>query len=69
MQLSKDGGRTWGYKRFQTLGSIGETVARLRWRHMGLGRNVVIRFGTTMSSRVHWTNAYGRGEVLETATA
>lgn len=67
MQLSKDGGRTWGYKRFQSLAALGQTVARLRWRHMGMGRNIVIRFGTTMSSRVHWANAYGRGEVLETA--
>jgi hypothetical protein len=64
MQISKDGGRTWGYKRFQTMGDIGETYVRSRWRHMGMGRNIVIRFGTTMSSRVHWMNAYGRGEAL-----
>lgn len=69
MQISKDGGRTWGYKRFQPLAEIGETAARLRWRHMGMGRNIVIRFGTTMSSRVHWMNAFGRGEALEVAQA
>ena len=67
MQISRDGGRTWGYKRFQGLGAIGETVSRLRWRHGGMGRNIVIRFGTTMSSRVHWVAAFGRGEVLEAA--
>jgi len=64
MQISKDGGRTWGYKRFQTMGDIGETNWRARWRHMGMGRNIVIRFATTMSSRVHWVNALGRGEAL-----
>lgn len=64
MQISKDGGRTWGYKRFQTVGDIGQTYWRLRWRHMGMGRNIVIRFATTMSSRVHWVNAFGRGEAL-----
>lgn len=65
MQISKDGGRTWGFKRFQLLGNIGQTYTRLRWRHMGMGRNIVIRFGTTMSSRVHWLSAYGRGEALD----
>jgi Phage stabilisation protein len=65
MQLSKDGGRTWGYKRFHHMGKIGNTKKRLRWRHMGMGRNIVIRFGTTSSSRVHWLDAFGRGEALE----
>lgn len=65
VQVSKDGGRSWGFKRFQRLGDIGQTLVRCRWRRLGLGRNIVLRFFTTMSSRVHWVQAYGRGEALD----
>lgn len=64
LQISRDAGRRFGYRRVKALGSLGETTARARWRHGGAGRDIVLRFGTTMASRVHWKAVNMRGSAL-----
>lgn len=65
LQVSRDGGRKFGYQRLRTLSLTGQTMARSRWRHLGNGRKVVLRVGTTMSNRVHWVGLNMRGEALD----
>lgn len=64
LQVSKNGGRRFGYQRLISIGNIGQTTARVRWRRLGPGRNWVLRVGTSMASRVHWIAAYMDAEVL-----
>jgi hypothetical protein len=62
LEISRDGGRKWGYRRQISLGLLGQTLARARWRRLGTGRDVVLRVATTMQSRVHWVGANLKGE-------
>ncbi len=55
LQISRDGGRNFGYERFQKLGRIGERRAQARWRRLGIGRATVLRVATNMTGRVSWT--------------
>lgn len=64
LQISRDAGRRFGYRRVKALGAIGETTARARWRHGGAGSDIVLRFATTMASRVHWKGVNFRGAAL-----
>jgi hypothetical protein len=64
LQMSRDSGRRWGYQRIVSLGAIGETTKRARWRHCGSGRNIVLRIGTTMQNRVQWVAGFMDAEVL-----
>jgi hypothetical protein len=57
LQVSQDGGETFGYERQSTLGSVGQRKARARWRRAGTGRNTVLRIATTMTRRVAWVGA------------
>ena len=41
----------------RNLGALGQTRARCVWRNLGMGRNIVLRVGTTMANRVHWLSA------------
>jgi len=62
LQISRDGGRKWGYRRQISLGALGQTLARARWRRLGTWRDGVFRVGTTMKSRVQWIGANLKGE-------
>lgn len=64
LQVSRDGGQTFGYQRFQKLGKLGQRKAQARWRRLGSGRNTVLKLATNMTERVSWTGAYMKGEVL-----
>lgn len=64
LEVSRDSGRRFGYKRNLPAGDIGKTVARLRWRRAGSGRNIVLRFSTTMTNRVQWVGALMDAQVL-----
>jgi len=63
-QVSRDAGRNFGYQRILTQGAVGQTKARLRWRRLGYGRDLVMRVATTMKNRVHWVSALMEAEVL-----
>ena len=65
LQISMDAGRNFGYQRIKTLSATGQTSARTRWRRGGMGRNIVLRFATTMTNRVHWVGCNMRGEALD----
>ena len=64
MQVSHDGGRTFGYKRFQNLGQKGARLVRAIWRRLGMGRGSVLKASTTTASKVAWIGANVDGEVL-----
>ncbi len=47
MQVSKDGGRSWGPERWKSLGLLGQYRKRLIWDCIGSGRDFVFRFTMT----------------------
>ncbi len=47
MEVSRDGGHTWGNKRSRRLGEIGQYMTRVRWNLIGAARNMVFRFTMT----------------------
>lgn len=47
MQVSKDNGRTWGKERWASLGVLGNYIARVIWRRVGLARDIVLKFRMT----------------------
>lgn len=57
LQISKDGGRTWGIERWANLGLVGEYKRRVHWRRFGSGRDLVYRF--TMTDPVKFVVTYG----------
>lgn len=61
LEVSKDGGRVWGYERIVPMGATGKRYTRLRWRRLGKGRNLVARVSTTMHGRIEWSAAFARG--------
>lgn len=65
LEISRDSGRTYGYKRLTAMGAIGETNARVRWRRLGMSRQTNIRISTSMAGRVQWTGVNVRGEALD----
>lgn len=52
MQVSRDGGLTWGYERWRSAGKIGEYLTRAQWWRCGSGRNVIC--AVMMSDPVPW---------------
>jgi hypothetical protein len=58
LQVSKDGGRTWGSEQWRSAGKIGEYSRRARWNRTGSGRRWLPRIVT--SDPIPWrlTNAY-----------
>ena len=64
LTVSRDGGRSFGYERVQSVGALGQTMARARWRRPARGRDLVFRTSTTMANRVHWVNARMDAEAL-----
>jgi hypothetical protein len=63
LQTSKDGGRTYGYERWATLGKVGQySVPRVIWRRMGMARDFV--FQITMTDPVKFVIAHGAASVM-----
>lgn len=44
LQVSKDGGHTWGAERWASMGKIGEYTQRAKWNRLGQARDFVFRF-------------------------
>lgn len=65
LEISKDAGRTFGYKRIISNGKTGQTNFRNVWRPCTHSRQTVLRFSSTMNNRVHWTGCDLRGEELD----
>ncbi len=64
IQVSHDGGRSFGFKRYQGLGQIGARLVRAVWRRLGMGRASVLRVSTTTGAKVAWLGANVDGEIL-----
>ncbi len=47
LQISKDGGHTWGNELWQTLGAIGKYGTRVIWRRLGLARDWLFKLRIT----------------------
>ena len=47
LQISRDGGQTWGNEMWRSIGRIGEYVARAVWNRLGRARDFVFRLRIT----------------------
>jgi hypothetical protein len=52
LDMSFDGGQTFGKSRYQYLGMIGNRQARLNWRKLGMGRRPVARWATNAECKI-----------------
>jgi hypothetical protein len=53
LQLSRDGGHTWGSEMWQSFGRIGEYGRRVAWRRLGRSRSMMVRLQISDPVRVH----------------
>lgn len=49
LQVSKDGGHTWGNERLATLGKTGDYLARAKWNRLGQARDWVFKLKVSAS--------------------
>lgn len=64
LQMSFDGGQSFGYERYQNMGQIGKRFARAVWRRIGLGRRPVARVATVSTRKVAWVGVNVDGELM-----
>lgn len=62
LQVSKDGGHTFGSELWTTLGRIGQYLTRVSWRRLGRGRDFVFRFRVSDPVKVVLIGASIRAE-------
>jgi hypothetical protein len=67
LQLSKDGGHTWGSERWRSFGLIGQYDRRVAWRMLGRSRSLMVRLQVSDPVRVHIIGARMTTAVLEGA--
>lgn len=60
MQVSKDGGHTWGNELWVPFGKMGEYRKRAVWRRLGRSRDWLFRFRVTDPVNTVFVNAWGR---------
>lgn len=65
LQVSKDGGHTWGNERWVSLGAIGAYSSRAKWTRLGEGRDLVFKIRVTDPIPVVITNAYVDVEIRD----
>lgn len=58
LQISKDGGRTWGNELTASIGALGEYQARAVWRRLGVGRTTTFKIKVTDPVKVRIIGAY-----------
>lgn len=63
MQISKDGGHTWGNELWVKIGKIGQRRCRAVWRRLGRSRDWVFKFRVTDPVKTVFVSAWGRGGV------
>ena len=66
IQISKDGGHTWGMERFVDLGNVGEYTRRAQLYRIGAARDLAVKFRITDAVPRRVTGAY---LILEAGTA
>jgi hypothetical protein len=60
MQVSKDGGHTWGNELWRELGAAGQYKTRAVWNRLGRSRDWLFRFRVTDPVKTVFVAAYGR---------
>jgi len=60
LQVSKDGGHTWGNELWAPIGRIGEYRTRSAWRRLGRARDWLFRLRVTDPVKTVFVNAWGR---------
>lgn len=60
LQVSKDGGHTWGNERWTDLGALGNYRSRAVWRRLGRARDWVFRLRITDPVKPVFVGAWGR---------
>jgi Phage stabilisation protein len=60
MQISKDGGHTWGTEMWREFGAVGKYIARAVWNRLGRSRDWVYKFRITDPVRTVIIAAWGR---------
>jgi len=58
MQYSDDGGHTWSYESWRSMGKIGAYTGRARWYGLGASRNRVYKFAITDPIKIEAVSAY-----------
>lgn len=58
LQISRDGGHTWGNERWRGLGKVGEYRRRARWLACGQGRDLAIKIAVTDPVRTVLIDGY-----------
>lgn len=61
LQISKDGGHTWGAERWVSMGKIGEYTRRAKWNRLGQARNWTFRIRVSDPVKRVITGAYIKG--------
>lgn len=57
LSWSDDGGHTWSNEYQASMGAMGEFLARIKWRRLGVGRDRVFRVSTSEPVPVTWLGA------------
>lgn len=60
MQISRDGGHTWGSEVWREFGAVGNYKARAKWNKLGQARDWVFKFKVTDPVKTVFVSAWGR---------
>lgn len=60
LQISRDGGHTWGNELWRSFGRVGQYLMRARWLRLGRARDWLFRFRVTDPVKVVFVAAWGR---------
>lgn len=60
MQISRDGGHTWGAELWRSIGKAGQYRARAKWNRIGAARDFVFRFRVTDPVKTVFVAAWGK---------
>jgi Neuraminidase (sialidase) len=58
LEISNDGGKTWGNPLLASMGAVGEYKARARWQRLGYSRDRVFRVTVTAGVKVAMLSAF-----------
>lgn len=63
LQVSYDGGKTWGVERWRSMGKVGQYKRQLEWMRLGWGYDIVVRVRISAGVQVAITDAWADVEV------
>lgn len=62
MQISRDGGHTWGSELWRSFGAVGKYKFRAMWKRLGRSRDWTFKFRITDPVKTNFVAAWGRYE-------